>query len=120
MTTSPYTVTEPAVLWQAAAADLATFRALCGIYLEQAPPLLQRLRQALAAAQLEQVVATSHALKGMAGLIGAGALAALLQQIEREARAGLLPAGGTLAPLGAQVLDEVAHSCRHYHGPEQA
>ncbi|MYM99181.1 hypothetical protein GTP90_35605, partial [Rugamonas sp. FT81W] len=47
-------------------------------------------------------------------------LSALLQALERQARAGLAPApDGELAPLFRQVMDEVALSMARYDGAEE-
>ncbi|MCU6501294.1 Hpt domain-containing protein [Rugamonas sp. A1-17] len=116
---SAYRVTAPGVLWQAAGADLQTFRALAQTFLDHAPPLQARLEQALRLGSPAAIAAASHALKGMTVLVGAERLSALLQALERQARAGVAPAPDAgLAPLCGQVMDEVALSMARYDGVE--
>lgn len=114
-----YRLIAPQVLWQAAGADLATFRSLSQLFLDLAPARLAQLEQALRHGPAAAVAAASHALKGMTVLVGADQLSALLQDLERQARAGAAPPPpAALASLLRGVMDEVAASMAHYHGAE--
>lgn len=70
----------------AAAGDRATFLLLSQTFLEHAPPLAERLHDGLRRQDATVVASASHALKGMAMLIGATQLCAQLQHIENTAR----------------------------------
>lgn len=70
----------------AAAGDRATFLLLSQTFLEHAPPLAERLHDGLRRQDATAVASASHALKGMAMLIGATQLCAQLQHIENTAR----------------------------------
>lgn len=112
-----YGAIDPAVLWQAAAADRDAFQMLAATFLETAPPLMERLRTGLERRRLMDVAAASHSLKGMTVLVGAASLSALLQQIERAARTGQPPPPApVLQPLFTQVMQEVARSRLDYQG----
>lgn len=114
-----YRATAPGVLWLAAGADLETFRALAQTFLDHAPPLQAALEQALLQERPAGIAAASHALRGMTVMVGAERLSALLQALERQARAGLAPApDADLAPLCRQVMDEVALGMARYDGAE--
>ncbi|MES2163747.1 MAG: Hpt domain-containing protein [Pseudomonadota bacterium] len=113
-----YRLIAPQVLWQAAGADLDTFRSLSQLFLDLAPARLAALEQALQRGPAGAVAAASHALKGMTLLVGADQLSALLQELERQARAGAAAPPAALADLLQGVMDEVAASMAHYHGAE--
>jgi HPt (histidine-containing phosphotransfer) domain-containing protein len=123
MNSMSYSAIDPMVLWRASAADLPTFRLLAGIFLEQAPPLVGKLRAALQAGHAAEVASASHALKGMTGLIGAGALGGLLQAIEQHARgraAEAQPDSRPLPQLFDAVMQEMAHAATHFAPPVPA
>ncbi|MET0322130.1 MAG: Hpt domain-containing protein [Duganella sp.] len=111
MTPYRYQSIDPAVLMEAAG-DQSTFITLSHTFLEHAPGLFARLQQAFARRDYPAVAASSHALKGMAMLIGASGLATQLQRHETAARqgGGLDAAQEELAPLLALVMREVTQS----------
>ncbi|MET0268499.1 MAG: Hpt domain-containing protein [Duganella sp.] len=111
MTHYRYQSIDPNVLMDAAGDD-DTFIALSHTFLEHAPVLFARLEQAFARRDSPAVAASSHALKGMAMLIGAAGLVTQLQRHEKAARVGcaLDAAQAELAPLLALVLREVEQS----------
>ena len=74
---------------------------LLGTYRASATGTLGRLRTALAAGELTQVIREAHALKGASLNVGASALGECAGAIERAARAGNL----TLARQEARELD---------------
>ncbi|KQQ36264.1 hypothetical protein ASF61_08790 [Duganella sp. Leaf126] len=106
-----YQSIDPTVLMEAAG-DRGTFITLSHTFLEHAPGLFARLEQAFARRDFAAITASSHALKGMAMLIGAGGLSAELQRHEAAARQGcaLEAAQADLAPLFALVMREVTQS----------
>lgn len=108
---------DPGVLWRACDGDRDAFQALARTFLASAPPLLERLLRALEQGRRHEAGAASHALKGMAQLVGAAALGESLRRCERAAADGApLPAPAPLAAQFALVMDEVAHSLVHYAG----
>lgn len=113
-----YRLIAPQVLWQAAGGDLDTFRSLSQLFLDLVPARLAALEQALQRGQAGAVAAASHELKGMTLLVGAGQLSAMLQELERQARAGTAAPPAALGGLFRDVMAEVAASMAHYHGAE--
>ncbi len=53
--------------------DEVLFRELCGIFVDESPKLLEKLRQAIAAGDPEAVMRAAHSLKGELGYLGANA-----------------------------------------------
>jgi signal transduction histidine kinase/CheY-like chemotaxis protein/HPt (histidine-containing phosphotransfer) domain-containing protein len=68
-----------------------------GLFLEEAPSQLAAVHTALAGADSDTVRRAAHTLKGSARTIGAAALAAIAEQIERHAREGALEAAAARA-----------------------
>lgn len=116
--TANYHAIDPWVLWGVAAGDQEVFRTLAWIYLDQAPELARRIHEGLLHNAHAEVRAASHTLKGMAGLLGAAQLCAVLQQLELAARDGLpLPVRAEpVARLCASVLSEVAVCSGQFDG----
>ncbi|ELX08820.1 hypothetical protein Jab_2c08790 [Janthinobacterium sp. HH01] len=111
MSGATYQAIDPAVL-MVAAGDGASFKMLSQTFLDHAEPIAGQLRQALADGQHAAIGRHSHALKGMAGLIGAATLISQLQQLETAARL-LQPmpaATDAWMPSFEQVCREVALS----------
>lgn len=106
-----YQSIDPTVLMEAAG-DHGTFITLSHTFLEHAPGLFARLEQAFARRDHAAIAASSHALKGMAMLIGANELSSQLQRHESAARQGcaLDAAQAELSPLLALVMREVTQS----------
>jgi len=96
----------------AAAGDKATFLLLSQTFLEHAPLLAERLHDGLRRQDTAAVASASHALKGMAMLIGATQLCAQLQHIENTARQhhALPQHQPSLQALLDRVLNEVRTS----------
>lgn len=81
--------------------DVEFEQELLGAYRASATGTLGRLRTALAAGELKQVIREAHALKGASLNVGASALGECAGAIEKAARAGDL----TLARHEARELD---------------
>lgn len=114
---APYGGIDPDVLWRACGGDRDAFASLARIFLDSAPPLFERLLRALEQGRAHEAAVASHALKGMAQLVGAAALSASLLRCERAGGAGAaLPAAAPLTAQFALVMDEVAHCLVHYAG----
>ncbi|MEZ6186568.1 MAG: Hpt domain-containing protein [Planctomycetota bacterium] len=64
---------------------------LIDMFVADAPRLLERAREALAAGDVLAAGRAAHALKGNAASLGAGPLAAACNEVERQARAGEAP-----------------------------
>lgn len=118
MTTLSYRVIDPWVLWSAAGGDLEVFRTLAWIYLEQAPGLEQRLGLALEQDARAEIWMASHTLKGMAGMLGATELCALLLLVEQAARDDrpAPPEADGISQLCSRVQDEVERCATQFDG----
>jgi len=74
-----------------------------GIFLEEVPRRIQRLRIALAAGDIVEVARSAHSLKGSAGNIGAADLYDICTRLDAQARDGDLTGAGTLVDeMGAE------------------
>ena len=67
-----------------------------GMFLVEVPPRLQKLRNAMAAGNIEEVHRTAHSLKGSAGNIGANAMFAACKELDDRSRGGDVAAVGPL------------------------
>jgi two-component system, sensor histidine kinase and response regulator len=77
---------------------------LCRIFLEESPKLLQKLRQAVAAADSDGVMRAAHSLKGESSYLGAGATSQAARRLEEMGRSqDLSRAGDTLSTLEREV-----------------
>ena len=92
-----------AELQASAGADFV--RELIDTFLEEAPPMLAELREALAGARAEPFRRAAHSLKSNASTFGAATLAAMARDLELQGLAAATPAA--LAAL-AQQYDAVA------------
>lgn len=66
------------------------------MFLAEVPPRLDRLRNAWAAGNIEEVHRAAHSLKGSAGNIGANALFAVCNALDEKSRSGEVGAVGAL------------------------
>lgn len=73
------------------------------MFLQEAPPRIERLRNAWATGNIEEVYRTAHSLKGSAGNIGARAMFAVCKDLDEIGRSGnLAPAGPLVDALGVE------------------
>ena len=92
---------DPAVFAELQATAGADFvRELIDTFLEEAPPMLAELSDALGAGRAEAFRRAAHSLKSNASTFGALALAATARDLELQGLAAATPAG--LAALKAQ------------------
>lgn len=78
--------------------DRDLVRELIGIFQDEFPPLLRRLREAVARQDARCVETTSHSLTGMLSSLSATRAAALARELEQMGREGNAPGlAGTLA-----------------------
>lgn len=75
-------------LQEAVGNDPKALRLLVKTFIETAPDIYEALNDAIFSNQMEAVRRESHALKGMALLLGAKNLSASLELIERDAASG--------------------------------
>lgn len=68
--------------------DLELFRDMVSYFEEDAPMLLNSLREAVSRSDVVGVLQYSHALKGLAQNVGANSVAAVAKEVEEHARAG--------------------------------
>lgn len=66
------------------------------LFLSEVPPRLERLRNAWADGNIEEVHRAAHSLKGSAGNIGANALFAVCKELDEKSRVGDVSAVGPL------------------------
>jgi HPt (histidine-containing phosphotransfer) domain-containing protein len=115
-----YAAIDPSELFAASGHDLALFRSLSQIFLDTAPSMLERMRQTAHCApdaSATAFIAASHTLRGIAALVGARTLTAMLTELEAQAHRGACPTGAALLPAGgalAAVCSEVAYSITAY------
>ena len=73
------------------------------LFLDEAPPRIEKLRNAWAAGNIQEVQRMAHSLKGSAGNIGAGGLFEICKQLDTIGRAGVvLDADSLVKALGAE------------------
>jgi HPt (histidine-containing phosphotransfer) domain-containing protein len=73
------------------------------MFLSEVPPRLERLRNAWAAGNIEEVHRSAHSLKGSAGNIGARAFFAVCSQLDEKGKAGDLAGAAPLVDaVGAE------------------
>jgi HPt (histidine-containing phosphotransfer) domain-containing protein len=85
------------------------------LFLEEAPPRIEKLRNAWAAGDIKEVQRVAHSLKGSAGNIGATALFEVCKKIDAIGRPG--GSGGTedIGPLVDALAVEFAKVEREIH-----
>lgn len=66
------------------------------LFLEEAPTRIEKLRNAWAARDIQQVQRIAHSLKGSAGNIGASALFEICKQIDSSGKSGVVVDTGSL------------------------
>jgi HPt (histidine-containing phosphotransfer) domain-containing protein len=93
-----------AELQASAGADFV--RELIDTFLEEAPPMLAELREALAGARAEPFRRAAHSLKSNASTFGAATLAATARDLELQGLAAATPAA--LAALAQQYAAAAA------------
>jgi HPt (histidine-containing phosphotransfer) domain-containing protein len=93
-----------AELQASAGADFV--RELIDTFLEEAPPMLAELREALAGARAEPFRRAAHSLKSNASTFGAATLAAMARDLELQGLAAATPAA--LAALAQQYAAAAA------------
>ena len=93
-----------AELQASAGADFV--RELIDTFLEEAPPMLAELREALAGARAEPFRRAAHSLKSNASTFGAATLAAMARDLELQGFAAATPAA--LAALAQQYAAAAA------------
>ena len=66
------------------------------MFLDEVPPRMDRLRNAVTAGNIQEVYRTAHSLKGSAGNIGAQAMFEICRQLDGIGKSGGLAAAGPL------------------------
>lgn len=82
-----------------------------GMFLVEVPPRLQKLRNAMAAGNIEEVHRTAHSLKGSAGNIGANAMFAACKELDDRSRGDVAAVGPLIEAVGVEygrVKTEIA------------
>jgi HPt (histidine-containing phosphotransfer) domain-containing protein len=81
------------------------------LFLVEASPRLDRLRNALASGNIEEVRRVAHSLKGSAGTIGARRLYEVCRQLDTRGESGDRPASALVDALGVE-FDKVEAEIR--------
>ena len=85
--------------------DMALFRKLVDFFFEDAPPMLERIRQSIATGNAAHLERAAHSLKGLSSNFGAEPTVQAARQVEEFGRAGDLHGAARLLPeLESQVL----------------
>lgn len=91
--------------------DHELFDEICGIYLSDAPKIVDKLKRSLVAGDIEQVTRHAHSLKSISANIGAHALKNAASQAEMLAKQenlqGVNEQVGQLDLLLEEVLEEI-------------
>jgi CheY-like chemotaxis protein len=80
---------------------------LLTLFRSEAPPLVEKLKTAVAAADAEQLKAAAHSLKGAAANLGAKALAAVCLELEKLGRAATVQGAAERLPDVEKQLELV-------------
>jgi histidine phosphotransfer protein HptB len=86
-----YEYIDPSNLLEALDGDWGAVASLAQTYLDNAPDIFAKLQRGLDSGNTKTVWHESHALKGMAALLGANGLANMLLRTEQAARNEQLP-----------------------------
>ena len=78
------------------------------LFLQEVPPRMERLRNACADGNIEDVYRAAHSLKGSAGNIGAQRLMAVCRELDEMGRAGDLTDAAPLLAALALEYERVA------------
>ena len=82
------------------------------LFLDDVPSRIQRLRNAYAAGNIEEVHRAAHSLKGSAGNIGAQALFEVCKQLDGIGKSGSLQAAAPLVDALGVEFDKVEAEIR--------
>jgi len=93
------------MLNQLASVEAEPVRRIVGLFIEHAPPALDRLAGELARGDSSATASAAHALKSMALSVGARALAEDLALIEKNARSGNVPSATSACESLQQRLE---------------
>ncbi|MFJ9531484.1 Hpt domain-containing protein [Herbaspirillum sp. NPDC101396] len=116
--TSRYRQIDPSVLLDAAGQDVQAFLELSATFLDIAPPMFERLQQAIQAGHTSRITLESHSLKGTVALVGAERLAGMLGRVEALSRSTsdveIPMLWSDLADAYAETIAEVRSSILHF------
>jgi len=116
--TSRYRQIDPSVLLDAAGQDVQVFLELSATFLDIAPPMFERLQQAIQTGHTSRITLESHSPKGTVALVGAERLACMLARVEalsRTTSGGEIPVlWSDLADAYAETIAEVRSSILHF------
>ena len=86
------------------------------LFLEEAPPRIERLRNGWASGNIEEVARSAHSMKGSAGNIGAKRLYAVCSQLDEKGKSGDLSAVAPLVDALVAEFDKVETEIRRLIG----
>ena len=116
--TSRYRQIDPSVLLDAAGQDVQAFLELSATFLDIAPPMFERLQQAIQTGHTSRITLESHSLKGTVALVGAERLAGMLGRVEALSRSTsdveIPMLWSDLADAYAETIAEVRSSILHF------
>ncbi|MBW3597066.1 MAG: response regulator, partial [Planctomycetes bacterium] len=88
---------------------------MAGFFLEDAPELLDRIRDGIAGYAPEEVQRAAHSLKGLAANFNAQRTIETAKEIEYAAEAGDLPAAASRLPELERLVESLAQSLKSLH-----
>jgi HPt (histidine-containing phosphotransfer) domain-containing protein len=96
--------------------DEVLFRELCGIFVDESPKLLEKLRQAIAADDPEAVTRAAHSLKGELGYLGADVAVQISQELEDRGQENNLSRATAALHLLEQAMAGLRTAMQDYMG----
>ena len=87
------------------------------MFLQEVPPRIERLRNAWAARNIEEMYRTAHSLKGSAGNIGARAMFEVCKQLDELGRSGDVASAGPLVDALGVEFGKVEAEIRRLTAP---
>ncbi|WP_428306612.1 Hpt domain-containing protein [Lacipirellula sp.] len=96
------------------AGDRDLLRAIIEIFLEDAPPLYEKVRQAVMRNDLPTLHRAAHSLKGLAATLSAHDMAAAASRLEHMASARSMPDGAAAVGELEQRLRELTDAAKRF------
>lgn len=93
--------------------DEEMFAEICQLFLQHAPNQVQAIEQYLSAKDYENLSRVAHSLKSSAGSVGAEALRALAEQLEKDAKSANLE---QVSPILQSLKDEFTRVIQELKG----
>jgi two-component system sensor histidine kinase/response regulator len=96
--------------------DVSLYREMADCLFEDAPLLIQQLRDSFAARDSAEFTRAAHTLKSLAATVGAQSLAETAAEIERQSSLGAIDAANDLVPATEPLLADAAAAIKNRLG----